>query len=68
MNAVGKRPLIDFELLAEGNYVREDGNLRDLRQACALSRWRDRETPLEAGGPSTTYQSTLSLEVCVPDS
>ena len=43
-------------------------NLRDLRQACDLSRWRDRETPLEAGGPSTTYQSTLSLEVCVPDS
>ena len=33
VNAVGMCPLIDFELLAEGN-TREDDNLRDLRQPC----------------------------------
>ena len=68
VNAVDKRPLIDFELPTERNYAREDDNLRDLRQACDLSRWRDRETRQEASGPSTTYRSALSLEVCVPNS
>ena len=38
VNAVGKRPLIDSVLFAEGNYAREDDNLRDLRQVCDLSR------------------------------
>ena len=46
MNTVGVRPLIDFELFAEGD-AREDNKLRDLRQSGVIRHVGEWETHLE---------------------
>ena len=47
VNAIGMRPLIDFELLTEGN-TREDDNLRDLRHSRVTRHVGERRTHLKA--------------------
>ena len=44
MNTIGMRPLVDFELFAEGN-ARENDNLRDLRHSRVTRHVGEANTP-----------------------